>query len=269
MMLAHADSNALVDARNQSLADQQRFLIGACAALLPRAAQFAFVDLGDLDVFIHNLTPIVFLGSVVQIVILFGIGGIWAWLHANESNKMKIAEIGIVSPAVILALMNGTNAKNMVPITDSNVAQSHGTIGLNFASVAYAQEESAATQFVLGLPWQAPTRVHEIKQFGLPVESSAEQFVRGLTSQSPTRIYFVISSSHPTLEEANSALTTLEAQGLLSAQGFTAEVYEPSGGYPRYAVVIGAHLNVKDAQDLRQQAVAAGFPIEQVWRLGQ
>ena len=42
-------------------------------------------------------------------------------------------------------------------------------------------------------------------------------------------------------------------------EGLTAEIFDPYGENPYYAVVIGANLGYKEAQKIRQDAIKAGF----------
>ena len=48
-----------------------------------------------------------------------------------------------------------------------------------------------------------------------------------------------------------------------------AEVYEPSGGFKTYAIVLGANLTRSQAEALRDEARAAGWPPRtDIWQLG-
>jgi hypothetical protein len=220
-------------------ASQKRFLIGGLGALLPSLLYLLTLD---FEAVFSKLTPPVVLGVLVKTIVLCVVGGAWAYFHAGERSQVKLAEFGMLAPAIISGLVSGYAAK---------VAPEQAFIS---TPVAYAQTVQ---------------REEQIQQFLPPEESAQEQFLRGLTGQRPTRVWFVIVSSHPTLEEARSAARVLGERGLLTP-GFEADVYAPSGGYPSHAVVTGAHLTLSEAEDLRQRAIAAGFPMStQVWRLAQ
>jgi hypothetical protein len=253
-MLAPARAEAgVAQATVRLTASQSRFLIGCLGGLMPAVLQLTTLD---LEAVATTVSVWGLLGTAIRQLALVMLGGILAWLHEDETNKVKLVELGILAPAIFLGVLNGYNLnKERQPVTASPPPLAAPALGSIFLPrVAYAQEIEIK---------QFP---EQLKQFSPPQESASEQFVRGLTGRMPTRVWYVIVSSHGTVDEARWAAQA-EEQGL-SAQGFKAEVYEPSGGYPLYAVVIGANLDRPEAEYLKRQAIEAGWLDTQLfgWR---
>jgi hypothetical protein len=213
-------------------APQRRFVIGGLGSLLPSVLTFLALDAVAI---LPTVTGWVVVGVLLKGLGYFVVGGFWAGVHSGERNPRTLAQLGMLAPVMIATLISGNVAK-AAPLA-------------SFVSVAHAQVEEAE------LP----------QPFTLP-ESRSEQVWRGFTGNEPTQVWFVIASSHRTLDEARSAARGFNEQGL-RARGFEASVYKPSGGYPSYAVVIGANLTLREAEDLRDRAITAGLPpTTQVWR---
>ena len=45
----------------------------------------------------------------MNVLSLFVIGGLWAWMHKTETDPRKLFQLGIVAPAMITAMMNTAN----------------------------------------------------------------------------------------------------------------------------------------------------------------
>jgi hypothetical protein len=50
-------------------------------------------------------------GYGVHVVLMFTLGGLWAWLHHTEKDPRKLFQLGLVAPAMITAMMNGANVQ--------------------------------------------------------------------------------------------------------------------------------------------------------------
>jgi len=258
-MAAHSRANTTEVSRERhifSLSDEEsreRFLLGGFAAFLAALASWLQVDLQVIRGPDFLLTACV---SIVKLPILFAIGGFVAAIHTDERKPWKIAQLGIAAPAILLAGLLGANVN----------AQRGANTSTNDGIRATPTPTPVGWVFEPRVAYAHPSLQDEPKRFSLPDESRASQIWRGLTAQAPRRIYFVIVSQHDTLPEAQAAAKKLNEQEL-SEQIFKAEVYEPSGGYPSYAVVIGANLTLPEAENLRAQAIAAGVNPLPVWRL--
>lgn len=210
---------------------RQKILIGGLGALTPIAINLLVTD---IKVLLLGLTTIALVGYLIRVVILFYLGGLVAFLHKDENSPLKLFELGIVAPALITGLINAAN----IDIPKTRAAPAAQPVGsINLVRPAYAQRPQE----------------ERVKTFSLPKENLAQQFLRGLTGSKSERTWFVIAGSHLKLKDA-------ERQVQRTRPGFKAEVYAPYGGNPYYAVVIGANLNYVEAQRLRRQAIAAGFP---------
>jgi len=212
---------------------RKKILLGGLGALTPVIMNLLVVDLKVLA----HLTPLVLLGYVIRVVVLFYLGGLMAYLHKDEKSPVKLFELGIVAPALITALLNAAQVE--VPKAPKPTSQTTWELLLPAAYAQVPQKE-------------------EIKSFALPKESRSEEFWRGLTGSHPKRVWFVIVRAHRNLEDARKEAQEINQKG----QGFNAELYSTYGRDSSYEVVIGANLTYEEAQKLRQQAIAAGFPRE-------
>jgi hypothetical protein len=86
-----------------------RFLVGGLGALAPTVVSLLVVDLEPV---LSKLTALAVVGLGVKVLVLFLIGGLWAWLHKTESVHLRVFEIGIVAPATILTFQNGVKVGN-------------------------------------------------------------------------------------------------------------------------------------------------------------
>jgi len=88
------------------MSGKARFLLGGCGALAPIVVNLLVVDL--VAVF-QELKLLVVAGYAVKVIILFVIGGMWAFMHKTEMEPLNVFQLGIVAPAVILSMNNGFN----------------------------------------------------------------------------------------------------------------------------------------------------------------
>lgn len=213
---------------------RQKIIIGGLGALTPVIMNLLIVD---IRVLLLGLTLIAVVGYVIRVIILFYLGGLVAFLHKDENNPLKIFELGIVAPALITALLN---AGHIDVIKAPAQTRGNPSASVIFTPSAYGQT----------------TQKEEPETFSLPKETPFQQLWRGLTGSSPMNVWFVIVGSHLKLEDAER-----EAQQIAEEKkGFKAKVYAPYGENPYYGVVIGDYLTYEQAEQLRQQAIAAGFP---------
>jgi predicted nucleic acid-binding protein len=212
---------------------RHKIIIGGLGALTPVVMNFLVIDINVLFV---NLTLLAFIGYLIRVVILFYLGGLVAFLHKDENSPVKLFELGIVAPAIITALLNGTKIE--APKADVKHAETT-TVSALLIPKAYAQA----------------VKKEDIKTFSLPKETSKQQLWRGLTGASPNNVWFVIVGSHLKIEDAKKQAQLIAKEW----KDFKAEVYAPYGENLYYAVVIGANLTHEEAQKLRQKALLAGF----------
>lgn len=91
------------------LSTRDKILIGGLGALTPIIMNLLVIDLEKLLI---NITVISVIAYIIKVAILFYIGGIVAYLNKDEQKPIKLFQLGIYAPAMIIAFMN-TN-----PLTD-------------------------------------------------------------------------------------------------------------------------------------------------------
>jgi SPOR domain len=223
------------------MSNYERFLIGGIGALAP---VLMFLVSVDWERYIVNATTLTVVGYSVRVLILFFIGGFVAYLHNDERQPVKLFELGLGAPALIA----GAITSSLVP-TPAGQISSGTRLGAAFSIVdaAFAQPEP--------IP-------QSLKRFSLPAQSPTDQFFQGLVGGTPKNVWFVIVGSYQQVENAQKQADQINQQH----PEFKAEVYEPYGDNPNYAVVIGANLTQSEAKALRDRAVKAGLPTDSYYK---
>ncbi|MFX0135600.1 MAG: hypothetical protein ACFFDN_18285, partial [Candidatus Hodarchaeota archaeon] len=199
----------------------EKMMIGGLGALTPILMNLLIVD---LKVLLIQLTLFAILGYSVRVIVLFFIGGLWAYLHKEENNLLKIFQLGIVAPALITASINAGNVETPKVIAQNNEIFNAPYV---FIPSAYAQ----------------PAEKEELKRFSPSKETLIQQFWRGLIGASSERVWFVVAGTHLKLEDAKKQAQEINQK----EKDFKAEVYEPYGEDLYYSVVIGENLTYEQA----------------------
>lgn len=238
---------------------RHKIMIGGLGALTPLMVNLLALD---LEVLLVNLTLLVSLGYLIRVVVLFYLGGLVAFLHKNENSRIKLFELGIVAPALIISLLNARQAYVPKP-----PVQPHSTpvTSAIFIPSAYAQTTQKEELETFPLPKE--TQIEEIEIFSLPKETRMQQLWRGLTGSIPKNVWFTIVGSHLALKDARQQVQQIihlqqTAAGLTD---FTPKVYAPYEANPYYTAVIGANLTYEEAQEFQREAIAAGFTNTYLW----
>jgi hypothetical protein len=214
----------------------RKCLLGGLGALTPIILNLAVVD---IQTTLTNLTLLVGVGYLIRVVILFYVGGLWVYLHKDEKSPLKVFELGVVAPALIIAAMNGANASQ---------ARTHFAAGPGPAAAL-----SAVTGFFIPTAY-ARGSDPEVKKFSPPKESVTEQLWRGISGSRSERVWFLIAGSSRDLRAAREQARRINRE----TPDFKAEVYEDGDSY---AVVIGpANLTLDEAKNLKQKALDAKVP---------
>jgi hypothetical protein len=217
----------------------QRFLIGGVGGMAPVLIFLANVD---WDIHFAGMSTMRIVGYCSRIIILFLIGGFTAYLYNDETNYIKLFQLGISAPALVAGYISTAN----IPATQRHVQLN--PVGILGPSQVYAQTDG---QF------------GNIKKYTLPImppPSKAEEFWVGLsgkTPKPPQNVWFVVAGSFLSLEDALAEAAVINKQ----YPGFNAEVYDRdlSRDDPYYTVVIGAHLAQAEAKKLKEKAIKAGL----------
>jgi hypothetical protein len=230
------EQNAVNVSTATELTMRSKILIGGLGALTPIILNLLVVDLKTT---FTTITAVVVLGYLIRVGVLFAIGGGMAYFHKDERNALKLFEIGIVAPALITALMNGTTN-----IKDSNARASSEPVAVT----------AGLTDFLIPTAY-AQDRAREIKRYTPPKEALSEQLWRGLSGSQDENVWFVVAGTYRVgeLQKARELVRKI-AQ---SNSAHKAEIYQND----KYlAVVIGANLMVSDARALKKKASDANIP---------
>jgi len=213
-----------------------RFLIAGTGAIIPLLLNLTVIDLRTI---LLGVTSLVLISYVIRQVALFAIGGMVGVLN-NEQDPFKLFQIGIAAPALITALLNGSQVRLPQANTQASPSKTAESrhMGWDLVSPAYAQEAAR----------------ERLKTFSLPSETAGQQVYRGLFGSVPTNVWYVIAGSFANRENAE------QRAGEIRQKGFPADVYAPYGQNQFYSVVIGAQLTREEAQQLRLKAISAGLP---------
>jgi hypothetical protein len=223
------------------MSNSKRFLIGGIGGLAPI---LMFLITIDWDRYIVDSAMLKVVGYCIRVIVLFFIGGFVAYLHDDEQKPFKLFELGLAAPALIAGYI--TTSLVPMPTAQSNPS-TRAHAGFAIVGVAFAQSEIPS---------------HDLKRFSLPVQNAKSQFLEGLIGGIPQNVWFVIVGSHLQLNDAKA-----QADGINEKyRNFKAEVYEPYGDNPYYAVVIGANLTQLEAKALRDKAMKEGLPKDSYYK---
>ena len=225
--------------KDKELTNHTKILIGGVGALTPIVLNLVVVDLKTT---LTNLTVVVLLGYLLRVVVLFYLGGLVAYFHKGEKSALKLFELGIVAPALITALMNGT----------TNVPNARASYTPPAAAVGVMDALDVFTPTVY-----AQTKPPEVKKYSLPKESVTAQLWRGISGNNNERAWFVVAGTYEAnqLEKARALVRRIQQ----SAPGYNPEIYKND---KYYAVVIGANLTYGQAKDRKQKASDAKIPTD-------
>jgi hypothetical protein len=235
--------------RGCAMSEKQQLFIGGLGAIVPVAASLLVVDYEGLAA---NFSWYKVFGYAVKVLVLFGIGALVVYLNPKETNRLKVFQLGLGAPALILSMINGLNVQHLSGPTSPADGTPSASLILPWESVAYAQEPVLSRRVAAG------TEEAKLKSLAMPQRSAAQSFLAGLTGRPDRRVWFVIVRSEPKLEEARRSAADITAH----FPGFKAEVYKPYKEGDPYPVVIGANLELREAQILREKAVKAGMPAD-------
>ncbi len=130
------------------------FLWGGIGALVPTVLSFTIVDHVVVGRYLEDIAangngPYEAVGYGVRIVILFLLGGFWAYLHHTVLDRMKLVQLGMLAPAMITGIINADS------LSDARKPDATQGFGLSLIAPAYAQEQppapSPTDDFIRGL----------------------------------------------------------------------------------------------------------------------
>jgi hypothetical protein len=214
-----------------------KLLFGGAGALTPILLNLLVVDAATV---FRNVTLVVVAGYCLKVLILIYLGGIVAWLHQKETDPLRLFELGIVAPALLTALVNGTRSAP-AGVPDAAAAA--------VSKVAWILPHELFAQ-VPGL--EVPTYSFN----AAPPETVKEQFVRGFIGSTTRGQWFVcVRRDFSSLADA-----VVEMRRLRMQRGIPARIYRPGGGpSPRFTIVVADWVSEESAErlgaDLRRGGV--------------
>jgi hypothetical protein len=227
---------------NESTLDQlttrQKILIGGTGALAPILLNLLVVDLKTT---FASISVIVVLGYLMRVGILFSLGGGMAYFHRTEKNALRLFELGIIAPALLTGVMNGTtNLKDANLRASAEPAAATASFDDLFIPTAFAKADEP-----------------EVKKYSRPDESVGAQLWQGLSGRQNESVWFVVAG-------------TFEINELQKARDLAYRIAHNSPGYrPQiykndkyYAVVIGENLTLDQAKERKEKAYEAKVPTE-------
>ena len=90
---------------SEKLTTRERLLIGGIGALMPLVANLLMVD---LQMVLRHAELYSVIGYAIRVTLLFGVGVLVAYLHDDETNKIKVLQFGMAAPAMLVATLNGS-----------------------------------------------------------------------------------------------------------------------------------------------------------------
>jgi len=130
------------------------FLWGGIGALVPSILTFTLVDHDVVARYVAGFaegrTTYDAIGYAVRILVLFVLGGFWAFLHKGEREPMKLVQLGMLAPAMITGMINAAN------LSEERNPGVESAFSLALIAPAWAQERpdappSPIDEFVRGL----------------------------------------------------------------------------------------------------------------------
>ncbi|HEX6747019.1 MAG TPA: hypothetical protein VF092_06945 [Longimicrobium sp.] len=210
---------------------RRRFIAAGMGALAPILVNLLVVD--PKTVFV-SVTLAVALGYAVKTTLLFMAGGAVAWMHPEESSPRKLFQMGIAAPALLTAVINGTQVERRVASAEEPV--------------------SAVALLTLASPAHAETQPGGVLSFRRPPEESVvQQLWRGFTGSGAHGPWFVCLR-----ERFDSEPAARQAVARLAAQGVRSHVYGGDGPAPGYVVVVAGWLNGDAAREIQRDVTGRG-----------
>jgi hypothetical protein len=208
------------------MSNKERLLLGGIAALIPSLCSLLVLD---LHTFAHAQADYIdWIGYGLRVLILFGLGCFFTYVHKEEINPWKLVQLGLGVPALAVSILNSAHG---APVTAQMTREETTLTGAHFSipfiSNAEAQEKP------------------ELKSFTLPKQTVGSKILHGVLGTPRKHVWFVIADTASTPAAARE-----KAEKLSQKTGIHAEVFRPSETGQEYAVVVGENLGPDDAQDL-------------------
>ena len=221
-------------AKKIPLDTKTRILVGSIGGISPIIISLLVVDV----VALYNETGLMDgIGLGVRFLVLVFIGGLIGYLHHNEEEPFKLFQLGIAAPTLLTTAINGNSVINQ----------------------DYMREHTAQTSisFFIKSAHADQATYSNIDLFQQSKVNDFQLFLRGLIGTklfSDEDDWYVIVGSHRNIDSAHAQVKSV------NQKKYMAKVYSPVSQSKYYSVAIGANLDLKTAEHLRQQAIKSGLP---------
>lgn len=218
----------------QCLDTKTRITLGALGGISPIIISLLVVDIVQL----FNETGLMDgIGLAIRFLVLIFIGGLIGYLHTKEEEPFKLFQLGIAAPALLTTAINGNSIANQTLL----------------------KEHSAENQyhFFIKSAYAADTNYKNLSDFKEPKVNNTQLFLRGLIGTklfSDDDDYYVIIGSHKNIKQAKQQVEKIKKKH------YKAKIYSPTNGSKYFSVVIGANLDLKEAEKLQARAIRNGLP---------
>jgi hypothetical protein len=208
------------------MSNKERLLLGGIAALIPSLCSLLVLDFHTFAQ--AQADYIGWLGYVIRVLILFGLGGFFTYVHKEEVNPWKVVQLGLGVPALAVSILNSAHGSHITAqMTREEVTLSAAHFSFPLISNAEAQEKP------------------DLKSFTFSQQTVGSKILHGILGTPRKHVWFVIADTAPTPEAARQ-----KANQIAKEVGIHAEVFRPIVTGQEYAVVVGQNLEPDDAQDL-------------------
>jgi len=224
---------------NQSgLKNWHRYSFTCIGALMPLIMSLYY---SDLAVFLQKITPTIFFGYLIKVIILLVLGFLIGAFYRTETNRLKLFQLGIAAPAIVLGVINGQGTK--LSEGDTNIDRT------SFFSINILNDSFDRGFF--NHQQDTSIRFHDAKilQYGYPQESVKQQFLRGFMGKKITNMWFLIYGSYPNRQEATNTIVQLKDR----YPELEAQLYKSIKDTTKYDVVLGDHLEYQKGQVLQKK----------------
>lgn len=216
-----------------------KYCLTCFGALMPIIMSLYYTD---IEVLAQKISTPIILGYCIKVVILLILGFLIGLFYRSETNGLKLFQLGIAAPAIVMGLINGHNLNNPEN-GDMNLNRS-ALFSLNIATKDFDKE-------ILNRKQDTAIRFHEatILQYDYPEESAKQEFLRGFTGKRITNNWFLIYDSYSDQREATNIIVYIKDKfPELNVQLYYS-IMDPN----KYDVVMGDHLEYKEGIKLQKE----------------
>jgi hypothetical protein len=214
-------------------------LIGGLGAATPLIMSLYFAE---WDVVTESFSMIIFLGYLTKVIILLFVGGLVGFFYKTEESAIKLFQLGIAAPSIILGLINGQ------VISESNINDGNKVVQTSIISLG---NSSTFKSNCYNLNLQDTTNVYQYK---MPKESKSEEFWRGFTGKKLNNNWFLIYNTYENIHEAKQVAADLVKEKKCKH----AMVYKLDDEKNIYQVVVGEFITYEEGKKLKETYKSLG-----------